>query len=82
MTSGCCSIKILIFARVDVVTLRTISYIGYNMFFSAITLQTAAELERRRENFTKELDFVFADVVWIFHDEVSYHLYLMVVHQS
>lgn len=25
--------------------------------------QTAAELEKRKENFTKELDFVFADVV-------------------
>ncbi|KAM2641628.1 hypothetical protein TB1_027875 [Malus domestica] len=28
-----------------------------------IFTKTAAELERRRENFTKELDFVFADVV-------------------
>lgn len=28
-----------------------------------LIFQTAAELERRRENFTKELDFVFADVV-------------------
>ncbi|VVA25207.1 PREDICTED: RETICULATA-RELATED [Prunus dulcis] len=28
-----------------------------------LLFQTAAELERRRENFTKELDFVFADVV-------------------
>ena len=27
--------------------------------------QTAAELERRRENFSKELDFVIADVVCI-----------------
>ncbi|XP_059440984.1 protein RETICULATA-RELATED 4, chloroplastic-like, partial [Corylus avellana] len=27
------------------------------------TFQTAAELERRREKFSKELDFVFADVV-------------------
>lgn len=25
--------------------------------------QTAAEYEKRKENFTKELDFVFADVV-------------------
>jgi len=29
----------------------------------AITFQTAAELEKRKENFTKELDFVCADVV-------------------
>lgn len=30
---------------------------------SALHLQTAAELEKRRERFSKELDFVFADVV-------------------
>lgn len=35
---------------------------GYNIYPS-VSLQTAAELERRREKFTKELDFVFADVV-------------------
>jgi len=29
----------------------------------AFTFQTAAELEKRKENFTKELDFVCADVV-------------------
>ncbi len=32
-------------------------------------VQTAAELERRRENFSKELDFVIADVV-----KLSYQL--------
>jgi hypothetical protein len=30
-------------------------------------VQTAAELERRRENFSKELDFVIADVVKNYH---------------
>jgi len=28
--------------------------------------QTAAELEKRKENFSKELDFVCADVVGVF----------------
>lgn len=32
-------------------------------FLNVLPFQTAAELERRREKFTKELDFVFADVV-------------------
>ena len=39
-------------------------YIFFDIIFICLfTFQTAAELERRRENFTKELDFVFADVV-------------------
>jgi hypothetical protein len=33
----------------------------YNIYL--FTLQTAAKLEWRREKVTKELDFVFADVV-------------------
>ena len=35
----------------------------YLAFVFVLMLQTAAELEKRRENFSKELDFVFADVV-------------------
>lgn len=46
-------------------------------------LQTAAELEKRRENFTKELDFVFADVVYIYiYIYISIyimHLYICIV---
>jgi hypothetical protein len=38
-------------------------FYGHGILQHLFTFQTAAELERRREKFTKELDFVFADVV-------------------
>lgn len=34
------------------------------MILLDFTLQTAAEYERRRENFFNELEIVVADVVW------------------
>lgn len=49
------------------------------MYFSLIIFlnfgyfQTAAELERRREKFTKELDFVFADVVRLSYRSIIDH---------
>ena len=36
-----------------------------NMYLILLCLQTAAEYERRRENFFNELEVVFADVVMI-----------------
>lgn len=41
-------------------------FYGHGILQHLFTFQTAAELERRREKFTKELDFVFADVVRTF----------------
>lgn len=45
----------------------TLNFIKGNTFFFYLSIaQTAAEYDRRRENFFKELEIVFADVVWFF----------------
>lgn len=38
--------------------------------------KTAAEYERRRENFFNELEIVFADVVWIYQSSSSSSSYI------
>lgn len=39
-------------------------YFSFLRHFYLFSFQTAAEYERRRENFFNEIEIVFADVVW------------------
>lgn len=45
------------------ILVKTLDYFFLSVSVCTLELQSAAELEKRKENFSKELDFVFADVV-------------------